>query len=120
MSRKFLSMALAGFLTLAAGSTVDAGAVGGPKFDNFTVPARTSVTYQQCFHAGELAVVTVVGDGYTDLDLLVYDENGYLIASGTDSYNGVTVSWTPKWTGRFVIKVVNRDYTHNSFRLRTN
>lgn len=120
MSRKFLSMALAGFLTLAACSSVEAGAWGGPKFDNFTVPARSTITYNQGFYAGELAIVTLMGDGYTDLDLYVYDENGNLIACGTDSIDGVAVSWTPRWSGRFTIKVVNRDYTYNTFRLRTN
>jgi hypothetical protein len=120
MSRKFLSMALAGFLTLAAGSTVDACAVGGPKFDNYTVAARSTITYRQCFHAGELAMVTVIGDGYTDLDLYVYDESGNLIASDTDDSDDCVVTWVPRWTGQFTIKVVNRGYTHNSFRLRTN
>ena len=120
MSRKFLSMALAGFLTLAAGSTLQAGAVGGPKWDNFTVPSYTTVTYRTNFYAGELAVVSVVGDGYTDLDLYVYDENGHLIASGTDLIDGCAVKWIPKWTGQYTIKVVNRGSDYNNFRLRTN
>jgi hypothetical protein len=120
MSRKILSVALAGFLTLAACSTLQAGAVGGPKWDNFTVPARTSITYSTNFYAGEMAIVGVAGDGYTDLELYVYDEFGNLIACGTDSYDGCVVSWTPKWTGKFTIKVVNRGFTYNGFRLRTN
>ena len=120
MSRKLLSIALAAVASLFAASSLQAGAVGGPKWDNFTVPARTNVTYNANFYAGELAIVGIVGDHYTSLDLYVYDEHGNLIACGADTVDGCAVSWTPKWTGKFTIKVVNRGYTYNSFRLRTN
>jgi hypothetical protein len=120
MSRKLLSIALATFLSLAATSAVEAGAPGGPKFDDFTLPAQTSVTYNVHFYGGELAALTLVGDGYTDLDVYVYDEYGNLVASGTDWIDGAVVTWYPRWTGPFTVKVVNRGYTYNDFRIGVN
>jgi hypothetical protein len=36
--------------------------------------------FNETFRGGELAVVSIVGDGTTDLDLYVFDNNGNLVA----------------------------------------
>jgi hypothetical protein len=67
-----------------------------------------------------LAVITVIGDGDTDLDLYVYDENGNLIEHDADYTDDCVVTFTPKWTGNFKIKIVNRGRVYNSYVIRTN
>ena len=68
-------------------------------------------------YAHELAMVTVHGDGDTDLDLYVYDENGNCVASDTSLGDQCVVTWTPRWTGSFTIRVVNRGFLPNNYTI---
>ena len=65
-------------------------------------------------------MVTVIGDGDTDLDLYVYDENGNLIDKDVDYSDDCVVSFVPKWTGVFTIKIMNRGNVYNNYIMRTN
>ena len=47
-------------------------------------------------------------------------EYGNLIDSDTDYTDYCVTSFTPRWTGRFTIRVVNRGSVWNRFALRTN
>lgn len=67
-----------------------------------------------------LAEVAIIGDGDTDLDLYVYDEGGNLIKSDADYSGNCYVSWIPKRTGNFLVKVVNRGKVYNNYTLVTN
>ena len=96
------------------------GAYGGPKYATSRVLAHDYDTYNVTFRGGELAMVIVVGDGDTDLDLYIYDNNGNLITSDTDYSDDCVCSWTPRWTGNFRIKIVNRGGVYNNYVLRTN
>lgn len=96
------------------------GAVGGPRRSVDVVYGRSTDTYQINFVAGYLAEVAVSGDGDTDLDLYVYDSNGNLIARDADYSDDCYVSWVPRWTGRFIIKVVNRGPISNRYVIMTN
>ena len=97
-----------------------AGAIPGPKRDRFRLCANCYDRWQVSFRGGEMAEVFVSGDGDTDLDLYVYDSNGNLIASDEDDSDDCYVRWTPRWTGRFIIKVVNRGGVYNHFGIATN
>lgn len=94
------------------------GPVGGAKYNSTNVKANGADVYYQNFIAGSTAVVTAVGDGDTDLDLYVYDSNGNLIAKDDDYTDNCVVSWTPKWTGKFRIRVVNRGGVSNNYVIR--
>jgi hypothetical protein len=83
------------------------GPPGGPIRLVRTIPARTVVSWNIRFNAGEVAHVNVVGDGDTDLDVYVYDQNGNLITRDIRFGDRVGVSWTPRWTGSFRIEVHN-------------
>ena len=61
-----------------------------------------------------------MGDGDTDLDLYVYDENGNLIDKDIDSTDTMLCMWTPKWTGEFIIKIKNLGSVRNYYTLWTN
>lgn len=92
--------------------------VGGSSYNSTSVNGNGTDVYTVSFIAGQTAVVTVVGDGDTDLDLYVYDSNGNLIVKDDDYTDNCAVSWTPKWTGKFKIKVVNRGPVYNRYIIR--
>lgn len=92
--------------------------VGGSSYNSTSVNGNGTDVYTVSFIAGQTAVVTVVGDGDTDLDLYVYDSNGNLIVKDDDYTDNCVVSWTPKWTGKFKIKVVNRGPVYNRYIIR--
>jgi hypothetical protein len=96
------------------------GAVGGPKYGQFSVKARSTDQFTIAFTAGRLAEIALSGDGDTDLDLYVYDANNNPIASSEDYSDDCYVSWVPRWTGNFIIKVVNRGNVFNRYVLVTN
>ena len=95
-------------------------AVGGPKYAVSSVNAHGTDVYRVNFRAGETGIVTVVGDGDTDLDLYVYDQNGTLIDKDVDYTDNCVCTFVPRWTGLFVIKIVNRGSVYNRYVLRTN
>lgn len=96
------------------------GAVNGPKYTVDVVGPGRSDNFNVSFVAGYIAEVALSGDGDTDLDLYVYDSNGNLIASDTDYTDDCYVNWVPAWTGRYIIKVVNRGRVANRYVLMTN
>lgn len=96
------------------------GAVGGPKYKSDCVRGNATDIYRVNFRGGELATVAVVGDGDTDLDLYIYDENGNLIDYDSDYTDRCVCSFYPRWTGYFSIKIVNRGAITNCYVIRTN
>jgi hypothetical protein len=96
------------------------GRVNGPGEAHRRVYGGSTITDYVTFKGNFLAEVLVSGDGDTDLDLYVYDENGNLVESDTDYTDDCYVRWYPKWTGTFVVKVVNRGRVHNDYVLLTN
>ena len=102
------------------GSAAFAGAKGGPKSADERVNANGADRYEIVFNGGEQARVVVDGDGDTDLDLYIYDENGNLITKDDDNTDYCICSWTPKWTGKFIIRIVNRGSVYNQYELHTN
>ncbi len=96
------------------------GAVGGATETHECVLANTTDTYRVRFYAQEQAEVLVSGDGDTDLDLYIYDENGNLIDSDTDRTDTCYCSWTPRWTGVFIIKIKNLGSVRNYYTMWTN
>jgi hypothetical protein len=102
----------------AQGGTL--GAAGGPIRHVDRVRAFDTDVYRVTFRGGELAHVDVVGDGDTDLDVYIYDENGNLIDRDTDYDDRPCVMWTPRWTGTFVIKIQNLGRVYNQYTVFTN
>jgi hypothetical protein len=103
----------------SASSGQTRGAVGGPREGIEVVNGRGTVTFKLPFQAGRTATVFVSGDGSSDLDLYVYDENGNLISCDEDYSDDCLVRWTPRWTGSFIIEVVNQGRNWNRFTLAT-
>lgn len=99
---------------------VPRGAVGGPKRSDTEVLAFSADRYNITFRGGEPAIVEVRGDGDTTLDVIVLDENGNLVRETSGPGDKCTVRWVPRWTGNFVIRVVNRGSVFNRYVLVTN
>lgn len=94
------------------------GPVDGEKYGQTSVNGNSTDRYTESFIAGQLATVVVIGDGDTDLDLYVYDSNNNLIVKDDDYTDNCYVTWVPKWTGKFYIKVVNRGPLYNRYVIR--
>lgn len=105
-------------LIKAAGNT--RGRMGGPLRHTDRVLAGHTDVYNITFRGGETAIIVVSGDGDTDLDLYVYDENGNFIASDTDRTDDCVVSFTPRWTGTFTVKIKNLGRVYNNYVMATN
>jgi hypothetical protein len=84
------------------------------------VRAYSTDVYRMTFVGGKWEVLFVSGDGSTDLDLYVYDENNNLIAKDDDNSDDCLVRFIPRWTGRFTVKVVNRGRYANRYTLGSN
>ena len=98
--------------------TTDTNDKIGPSIDLYDkVLAGYTDTWTYTFRANSEARVTVEGDGDTDLDLYIYDENNNLITKDEDNIDYCICTWTPKWTGTFKIKIVNRGSVYNRYRL---
>lgn len=96
------------------------GLLGGPGRQVDRVAANSTDTYVLAFKSGIPAEIFVSGDGDTDLDLYIYDENGNSIAYDDDYSDDCYVCWTPAWTGKFVVQIVNRGSVYNQYVLLTN
>lgn len=96
------------------------GRVPGPARHVDRVDARTNDWYTIPFRGGEPARLVVLGDGDTDLDLFVYDENNNLVCSDTDYTDRLVCAWNPVWTGNFRVKISNLGRVYNQYTLITN
>ena len=81
------------------------------------VEAESSDRYTQTFYSGESVVICVKGDGDTDLDLYIYDSNGNLVTSDTDSGDFCLCAFTPRRTQRYTIKIKNWGRVYNRSQL---
>ena len=64
--------------------------------------------------------MVVDGDGDTDLDIFIYDQNGYLVAYDDDYSDYCVASWRPRWSGVYRVVIVNHGRVYNRYRLSTN
>lgn len=71
------------------------------------IPAGAALTWEGIAQAGEPAIVGAVGDGDTDVDIKVFDANGHEICEDIDNDYTPVCRWTPAWTGKFSVEVIN-------------
>ena len=107
-------------LALIKGLGGDRGSINGPTRHFDRVLAYSTDTYPVSFRGGEDAYVVVSGDGDSDLDLYVYDQNGNLITFDRDGTDDCVVSFVPNWTGPFFIQVKNLGGVYNNYVIATN
>ena len=91
-----------------------------PIYTTDVVSGNSYDLYHHTFRGDEGATVICIGDGDTDLDLYIYDENYNLIAKDDDYTDDCVCTFRPYWTGTFYIKIVNRGRIANRYLLRSN
>jgi len=96
------------------------GAFGGPRTSKTRVNAYATDVYTIRFWGDEFAEVALMGDGDTDLDLYIYDENGNLVAKDLSSTDACYCCWFPSRTAVYIIKVKNLGGVYNRYHLATN
>ena len=96
------------------------GARSGANYAYGRVSARSYVCYDLTCYASRIAEVSVVGDGDTDLDLYIYDEDDHLIASATDYTDDCFVRLYPRRTALYRVKIVNRGGVYNNYVIAVN
>ncbi|EFL89316.1 hypothetical protein [Ahrensia sp. R2A130] len=72
------------------------------------------------FEGGSLAQVTLIGDGDTNLDMVVLDQNGNTVCKDRSYSDKLRCSWYPRWTGTFSIGIRNQGRIRNTYVLLTN
>jgi hypothetical protein len=108
----------AGKAKAASGGTL--GSTRGALTHRDRVSARAYDDFAINFRGGELARVAVVGDGDTDVDLYIYDQNGNEITRATGPGSTCLAEFVPRWTGPFRVRVVNLGYVYTDYILMTN
>ncbi|MCW5933683.1 MAG: hypothetical protein KIT45_05180 [Fimbriimonadia bacterium] len=89
-------------------------------FETHTIQPGETKSFVKSYRAVQIAAVAVSGDGDTDLDMFVYDEQGNLITHDTEPIDECICVWKPTDNGRYVIKVVNRGAIYNEFGIAMN
>jgi hypothetical protein len=118
--RLIAAVMLAAAFTLSAATASFAGAIGGPRGTRDRIAARGEHSRKVAFAGGQTARVAVVGDGYTILDVYVYDLYGNLITWDERAQKTCVVEWRPRYDETFVVVVVNRGNTYNDYGFATN
>src|SRR5690348_1542823 len=91
------------------------------RFGHETAKAGSTMVFDPIlFRGGELALVTVKGDGGTKLDLYIYDAAGNLVAKDEEGYVTCIGIFVPPRAGYYYVEVVNRGWYSNRFDMATN
>jgi hypothetical protein len=107
---------------LLAGTAAHAGRLPGPLQPPHkdSVNAGETDVYTMTFRGDEEAIIVAKGDLDTVLVLEVRDEGGNLIAWDNDRRPPCVVRFTPRWTGRFTVRVINTGTVYNNYTIETN
>ena len=104
-------------LSLAAAGSASAGAVNGPQATTTRVEAHDSDVFNVRFFGGQLARVSIRGDGDTDLDLIIKDRYGNEVCRADGLRDVETCRFEPENTGTYHIEVRNLGNVWNRYRL---
>ncbi|MDZ4310279.1 MAG: hypothetical protein U1A24_06960 [Cypionkella sp.] len=117
---------LAGEDEVLAGLVEDAmveagrGRVGGASSTLSRLPGGQTDTWEVPFYGDSYAELAVVGDGDSNLDVLVTDENGNTICYDVSWSDKIYCDFVPAWNGYFYVTVQNNGSSRNSYYLMTN
>lgn len=116
-----LALAAAGFAAVAGSPmTAQANSPEPGVWSARTIGALSSRVFTEVFYAGVPAQVWLRGDGDTNLDLYVWDENNRLVCASETYGDREICRWHPRWTGQFYIEIVNFGSVYNVADIGTN
>lgn len=96
------------------------GRLNGPKTMAARVKAGSSFTATWTFKGGEVASISVIGDGDNDLDLQVLDAQGRMITQDNGHTDACEVHFTPSENAAYRLVVKNWGSSYSDFVLITN
>jgi hypothetical protein len=96
------------------------GRIGGAIRRLSRLPGGYTDVHTVPFYGGVRAEIAIVGDGDSDLDVVVLDENGNTICYDVSYSDKVYCNWVPRWNGAFRVVVENTGRSRNSYYLLTN
>lgn len=96
------------------------GASGGPIYHADRVQARHVDIFRVRYAGGEPARIEVVGDGGTDLDLVVLDENGREVCRDLEVSDRCRAEWVPPKSAIYTVRILNREEEACGYVLVTN
>ncbi|WP_414521387.1 hypothetical protein [Umezakia ovalisporum] len=88
-------------------TTVMKGSTAGPHTHEFQIEAEKSMVFIERFTAERLAEVAIKGNGYSDLDLRIIDQNGVIICESAGNTDQEYCGFTPIITGAFSVEVLS-------------
>ena len=104
-----------------AASLVEAGAPAraAQPSDSRTavISGHATQTWNLLLAGGVPALIVVDGDGDSDLDAVLYDENGNMVDFDIDSTDYCVLSVTPRWSGPFTLEIRNVGARANLYEL---
>ena len=103
----------------AALADAAAGRIGTVNWLSHLSADQTDV-WEVPFLGNAHAELTVLGDGDTNLDIAITDENGNLICRDVGWSDALHCDFTPAWDGYFYVTVQNMGPVQNSYYLLTN
>ncbi|SPH27572.1 hypothetical protein ASD8599_04038 [Ascidiaceihabitans donghaensis] len=96
------------------------GRIGGASRTLSRLPGGKVDIFKVPFYGGRHAEIGIAGDGDSDLDLLVTDENGNTVCLDRSYSDVIYCEFTPRWDGYFVVAVANQGNVRNSYYILTN
>lgn len=83
------------------------GLVNGPTTFVRDIAADSHINWTVRARGGEVWRVGALGDGDTDVDIRVFDENDNLVCQDNGPSATAVCSFSPRWTGTFTVQVIN-------------
>jgi hypothetical protein len=111
--------ALLGLIADAMAETAR-GRIGGAVQWLSRLPAGQTDVWEIPFYGNSYAEIAVYGDGDTDLDVAITDENGNVFCYDVSGADSLYCDFTPAWDGYFYVTVQNMGGVRNSYHLMTN
>jgi hypothetical protein len=97
------------------------GVIDGPLYSIIKIKSGGNDTYKSLpFEGGKYAEIYIEGNGNSDLNLFVYDDQNRLVCSDTDASDIAYCGWRPVSSAPFSVTVKNKGGSSNQYSLITN
>lgn len=115
------SMSLFAFVgILFLSLTSYAGSITGPFSHKDVIKPHSRDKYDLYLKSDESTRILVKGDGNSDIDCAIFDEDGNLIDKDTNPKETCYLQVIPKWTGKFTLFIINDSSNYSAYALNVN
>jgi hypothetical protein len=101
-----VALSIVGF-ACAISMPADASPIKGAQFTNDVLGRNMQHSFDLVLKKEEPTFMMVTGDGESDIDCFLYDENHHLLAKDDDRSSQCVIVITPRWAGHFTLIVQN-------------